>query len=135
RQMAGHDVAAAAEIDQPDFRPVADDDPAIRPLEGGTGDDARLPLAALAVDPGRHALEPRLAIRIGQRDPGMHLGDVGIGLESVAFLERPTETRLEVLGNGRLARPRNTHEHQDLRRAGMAACAVETMDALAVGDE
>ena len=55
-QVLGNEVAAAAQIDQPHFRPVADDDAAIRPFERGTGDDARLFRGALRVDPGRHAL-------------------------------------------------------------------------------
>ena len=61
RQMLGHDIAAAAKIDQPYFRPVADDDPAIRPLERGAGDDARLLAGALS----RRSRRPRSRARAG----------------------------------------------------------------------
>ena len=59
-EMVGHDLPAAAKIDHPDFRPITDDDPAIRPLQRGAGNDAGLLAGALAVDPGSHAFEPGL---------------------------------------------------------------------------
>ena len=90
---------------------------------------------ALAVDPRRHAFEPGLAIGVGQRDSGMHLGDIGFGMEQVALLEWPAEARFELAGDGRLARPRDAHEHQDRRRSAMGARAVEANDALRAGDE
>src|SRR5262249_29882714 len=52
RQMFGHSLLAAAKIDQPDFRSVADDDTAIRPLKRGASNDAGLSGGALTVDPG-----------------------------------------------------------------------------------
>ena len=65
----------------------------------------------------------------------MHLGDVGLGMQRVALLERPAEARREFLGDGRLAGARHAHDHQDRRTAAMGARAVEAMDALPVGDE
>src|SRR5215475_5096254 len=76
RQALGDEVSAAAKINEPYFRPIADDDLAIGPLERGAGDDPRLLLGALIVDPGGDVLEPRLAVRIRQRDSRMHFGDV-----------------------------------------------------------
>src|SRR5262245_5227945 len=92
RQMPGDMLAAATKIDQPCFRSIIDDDLAIRWLEGGAGDNTRLLLSALTVDPSGHALEPRLSIRIGQRNAGMHLGNVRFRMKRVAFLESPAET-------------------------------------------
>src|SRR6185369_14178730 len=80
-QVFGEEVAATTQIDQPYFRPIADDDFAIGPLESGAGDDAWLLPGALMVDPIRHACEPRPAVRIGQRNAGMHLGDVRCWME------------------------------------------------------
>ena len=96
-QVFGDEVPAAAKIDEPDFRPVADDDLAVGSLERRAGDDAGLLLGALPVDPGRDALEPGLAVRIGQRNSGMHLGDVCLGMEGVALLEGPAEPHRQFL--------------------------------------
>ena len=76
RQMLGDQVATAAQIDQPHLRPVADDDLAIGSFERGARDDARLLLGALPIDPGGHALQPRQAVGIRERNSGVHLGDV-----------------------------------------------------------
>src|SRR5882724_5820803 len=93
RQTLGDQVSTTAKVDQPYFWPSADDGPAIGSLERGARDDARLLLGALAVDPGGHTLEPRLAVRIGQRNSGVHLGDVRRRMKRIALLERPAETR------------------------------------------
>src|ERR671918_577907 len=121
RQVFGHDVPAAAQIDQPHLRPVADYDLAIGSLERGAGDDPRLFLRALTVDPGGRALEPRLPVRVGQRHPGVHLGDVRLGVERIALLEGPAEAPGQFLRNRRLARPRHAHDHQNWRTAPMGA--------------
>ena len=96
---------------------------------------ARLLLGALAVDPGGHALEPGLAVGIGQRNAGMHLGDIGLRMQR----NRPPRTASRgaprVLRDGRLARARDAHDHQDRRAAAMGARAVEAMDAGCIGDE
>src|ERR1700752_4979333 len=97
RQMFGDEIPAAAKIAQPYFRPVADDDLAIGPLERGAGDDPRLLLGALTVDPGGDALEPRLSVRIRQRDSRMHLGNISLGLERVPLLEGPAEASSQFL--------------------------------------
>ena len=76
RQMLGDQVPTAAQIDQPHLRPVTDDDLEIGALERGACDDAGLLLGALSIDLGGDALEPRLTVRIGQRNSGVHLGDV-----------------------------------------------------------
>src|SRR5260370_31611631 len=135
RQVFGDEVSAAAKIDQPYFRPIADDDLAMGSLERGARYDPRLFLGALTVDPGGHALEPRLAIRIGERNSGMHLGDVRFGMERVALLTGPAEARSEFLRNRRLARPRHPHDDKDRRTAPMGARAVEAVDAGGVGDK
>src|SRR6185312_6092083 len=135
RQVFGDEVAAAAKIDQPYFRPTADDDLAIGALERGTSDDARLLLAALTVDPSRDGLEPRLPIGIRQRNSRVHLGDVRLRMEYVTFLERPAETRRQFLRNRRFAGAGYPHNHQDRRTAAMGARAVEALDAGRVGDE
>src|SRR5712672_974966 len=93
RQVFGDEVPAATKVDQPYFWPIADDDPAVRPLERGTTYDARLLLGAPTVDPGGNALKPGLAVRIGQRNTGVHLGNVRLWMESVALLEGPAEAR------------------------------------------
>ncbi len=131
----GDQVSAAAKIDQPYFRPVADDDLAIGALEGGAGDDPRLLLGALAVDPSGHGLEPGPSVGIGQRNSGMHLGDIRLGMQRVAFLEGPAETRGQLLGDRRLAGPGHPHHHEDRRTAPMGARAIEAMDAGRVGHE
>src|SRR5262245_45340272 len=99
RQALGDQVSAAAKVNELYFRPVADDDLAIGPLERGASDDPRLLLGALIVDPSGDALQPGLAVRIGQRDSGMHLGDVRLRMERVALLEGPAEARSQLLRN------------------------------------
>src|SRR5882672_1458974 len=97
RQALRDKVSAAAKVNEPYLRPTADDDLAIGPLERGAGDDPRLLLGALIVDPGGDALEPRLSVRIRQRDPRMHLGNVCLRMERVALLEGPAEARSQLL--------------------------------------
>src|SRR5262249_14825414 len=97
RQALGEEVSAAAKINEPYFRSIADDDLAIGPLERGASDDPRLLLGALIVDPSGHAFEPRLSVRVRQRDSRMHLGDVCLGMERVALLERPAEASSQFL--------------------------------------
>ena len=97
RQALGDEVSAAAKINEPYFRPIANDDLTIGSLERGASDDPRLLLDAPIVDPGRHTLEPRLSIRIRQRDSRMHLGDVRLRMERVALLKTPAEARSQLL--------------------------------------
>src|SRR6185437_9643973 len=102
-QVFRHNIASAASIDQTHFRPIADDGLAIGALQRGASDDARLLLGALTVDPGGNGLKPWLAIRIGQRDAGVHFRDVGLGMERVALLERPAKASRQFLRDRRLA--------------------------------
>src|SRR5262249_43911278 len=134
-QVSGDELSAAAKIDQPHFRPIANDDLAIRSLERGTRDDARLLLCALTVNPGGDALEPRLAVRIGQRNARMHLGDIGLRVEQVAFLESPAEARRQFLSDRGLARTRDAHDHEDRRTAAMGTRAVEAVHTSRISDE
>ena len=134
-QALADDLAAAAQIDQPHLRPVADDHVAIGPLEGGAGDDSGLSGFALTVDPGGHGGEPGRAIRIGQGNAGMHLGDIRLGMQRIALLEGPAQLRREFLGHGGLARAGDAHDHEDRRPAAMGMRAVEAMDAAGIGDE
>src|SRR5262245_60667241 len=97
RQALGDEVLGAAKINEPYFRPIADDDLTIGSLERGASDDPRLLLGALIVDPSGYALEPRLSVRVRQRDSPMHFGDVGPRMKGVAFLEGPAEARSQFL--------------------------------------
>ena len=97
RQALGDETSAAAKINEPYFRPIADDDLAIGPPERGAGDDPRLLLGALTVDPGGDAFEPRLSVRVRERDPRMHLGDVCLRMERIALLEGPAEASSQFL--------------------------------------
>src|SRR5262249_61885638 len=119
RQMPGDELAAAAKIAQPHLRPITNDDLAIGSLERGTGDDARLLHCAPAVNPGGDTLEPRLAVRVGQRNAGMHLRDIGLRVERVTLLESPAEPRRQFLGDRRLARARPARDDEDRRTAAM----------------
>src|SRR6516162_11649524 len=56
-------------------------------------------------------------------------------MEQIPFLERPTESRGEFFGDGRLAGPRHAHDHQDRWTASMRASAVEAMHAGPIGHE
>src|SRR5439155_17951474 len=133
--MFGDDFPAAAKIDEARFAPVADDDLAVGPLERGTGNDARLLLGPLAVDPAGHGFEPGPAVGIVQRDSGVHLGDIRFGVECVALLERPAKARCQLLSDRCLSRAGHAHNDQDRWAAPMGACAIEAMDARRIGDE
>src|SRR5213080_1332546 len=93
RQALGDEVSAAAKVNEPYFRPITDDDLAIGSLERGAGDDPRLLVGTLTVDPSGHMLEPRLSVRIRQWNSRMHLGNVCLRVERVALLEAPAEAR------------------------------------------
>src|SRR5262249_43519197 len=125
RQMFGDERPAAAKVDEPYFGAIADDDLAIGALERGASDDPRLLPGALAMDAGGYPRQPGLAIGIGQRNSGVHLGDVRLGMEPVALLEGPPEPRCEILRDRRLARPGHAHDHEDRWTAAMSARAVE----------
>src|SRR5262245_29686108 len=99
RQALGDQISAAAKVNEPYFRPIADDDLAIGPLERGASDDPRVLLGALSIDTSGHAFEPGLAVRIRQRDSGLHFGDVRLRMERVALLEGPAEARSQFLRN------------------------------------
>src|SRR5215469_11841476 len=131
----GDEGVAAAQIDQPNLRPVADDQIAVAPLQGGACDDPGLALGALAVDPGRHSFEPGLAVAACQRNSGVHLCDVGLRMQPIAFLERPAETRGEFLCDSALADARDAHDNQDWRGAAMRTRAVQAMDAGSIGNK
>ena len=47
-----------------------------------------------------HAFEPRQPVGVRQRHAGVHLGDIGLRMERVAFLKRPSEPRRKFFGNG-----------------------------------
>src|SRR5262249_57435535 len=98
-------------------------------------DDPRLLLGTLIVDPSGQAFEPRLSVRIRQRNPRMHLGDVRFRMERVSLLEGPAEASSQLLRDRRFARPRHSHDHEDRRMATMGTRAVEAMHAGKIGDK
>jgi hypothetical protein len=57
--------------------------------------------------------QPRRAILVGQRNAGMHLGAVGVGVEVVSVLEPPACFRSQQFANRGLARPGYPHEHEN----------------------
>jgi len=105
QQVRGHEVsrapsesfsaesATSEQIDKPNLGPVSDDHIAVAPLQGGAGDDAGQYPRTLTVYPGGHGFEPGLAVGIGERDAGMHLRDVGFGMQRITLLERPADER------------------------------------------
>ena len=97
RQVFGDEVAAPAKVDKPHFRPITDDDLTIGPLQRGASDDPRLLLGALSVNPRGHALKPRTAVRIVQRNAGVHLCDVRRGVKRVALLEGPAQPHRQLV--------------------------------------
>src|SRR6516164_8459231 len=133
--MLGHKVEAATKVDQSDLRAIPDDELAICPLERRARDNPGLLLGALSVDPGCHAFQPRLAVRVGQRNSGMHLGNIDFGMKRVALLKGPAEARGKLLGDCRFARTRNSHDDQNWRTAPVRAGAVEAVDASCVSNK
>src|SRR5262245_49622788 len=134
-QVLGDKVAAGAEVNQPDFGSITDDDLAIGSLQGRTGDNSGLPPGTLAVDPAGHGFQPGPAILIGERNAGMHFGDVGFGMKGIAFLEGPTDPRCKRLRNGGLSNTGHPHNDQDRRAAPMAVYAFEAHDPGCIADE
>jgi hypothetical protein len=134
-EVFGDKGAAATQVDQPNLRPVADDDIAIAPLQGGTGDDPGPAFRALAIDPGGHCFEPGLAVGVGQSNAGVHFRDIGLRMEPIAFLRRPAKACGKLFRHGALARTQHAHDDQDRRGAAMRTRALQAMDAGRIGNE
>src|SRR5262249_42035385 len=99
------------------------------------GDDARLTLGALAVDPRGDGLKPWLPVFVGEGDAGVHLRDIGLRMQPVALLERPSQTRRERLRYRAFPRARHAHDDQDRRAAMMSMRTLQAMNAGGVGEE
>ena len=85
------------------------EDVAVVRAEGGARDeDAAAGVRGGALGGGAEEREPGLAVRVGERDAGGHLGDVRGGVERVALDEGEAEPGLERVRERRLAGPGDT---------------------------
>ena len=117
-EARGDQLDVAGQIEEMYVRSPASEEIAIAALECRAGNHAGLAGLPPAVDPVRDLFKPGPPVPVVERMSGVHLGDVRRRMEVVAFLEGPTESISERLCDRRLARSRNTHDHEDGSNAG-----------------
>jgi hypothetical protein len=112
--MTGGDTACDEslvpfEINQPDVRPVPNQDIAISSFQRGTGNDAVPARSARLVDPGGNRVQPGPAILIGKRNAGVHFLDIGRRMKPVCIFEFPAKAQSEKRSDRRFPASRNAH--------------------------
>ena len=112
-EARGDQLDVAVQIEETYVRSPASEEIAITALERRAGNHAGLAGLPPAVDPIRDLFKPGPPVAVVERMSGAHLGDIRSRMEVVAFLEGPTESICERLCDRRLARSRNTHDHED----------------------
>src|SRR5689334_14031855 len=85
-------LAIAFEKNQSHVLALANEDVAIRPLEGGAGHNAVISRAPGGVDPCRYRMQPRPAIFVVEWLAVMHLLNIGLRVEPVAVLVNPMQS-------------------------------------------
>ena len=94
---------------------------AVDTLEGRAGGDRAAPLPGGPAERLAKAVEPGPAIGVIERDASRHLGDVGGGVESVAFKEGNVQGRGDALADRGLAATAHTHHDHGGGRHGRHA--------------
>ena len=112
-EARGDQLDLAVQIEETYVRSPASEEIAITALERRAGNHAGLAGLPPAVDPVRDLFKPGPPVAVVERMSGVHLGDIRSRMEVVAFLEGPTKSISERLCDRRLARSRNTHDHED----------------------
>src|SRR4051794_7410329 len=107
-EALGNQRRRRGQIGETHIRAVADNYVAIFALQRRTGNDPGLAPLAPSVDPGRDRTQPRRAIRIAERNAGVHPGDVLRRMQRVAFLELPAEPMRQSDADGGLAGAQDT---------------------------
>ena len=94
---------------------------AITALQRRTTDHAALARCQLKLDPSRHRVEPRRAIGVVERVPGLHLRDISRRVKVIAFLERAIEPLGKRLPDTGIAGRGDAHDDDYVWFAGIAA--------------
>ena len=101
---------------------------AVDPFERGTGDYQALLLLAVLVQPLANDLEPGPPVVIVERGAGGHFLHVLDGVQAVAVNEFHTQLVGHERSDGRLAGPRNTHDHHERLDIGLRRDVVSISD-------
>ena len=85
---------------------------AIAALEGRAGEHRAFARRDAGRELDAEPFQPVMPVAVVERDAGAHLGDVGGGVEGVAFDQPPADARGDGCGDAGLAAAGDTHHHQ-----------------------
>src|SRR4029077_15223942 len=104
-------VEIALEVDKPHvISLIVRHQIAVAPLQRRAGNHAGRPCGAMLRDPGGDRLQPRPAIRVGQRLAATHFLDISLRMKAVRIPKGAIETRGNQLPDRRFAGTRYAHD-------------------------